>query len=115
SDHNARTALIVVSCRFPAGIVERLRRRAHGKDDEIVDLALLFGLHPLIGIEAAVRAVAARNLAGNLGGEVGDVEGFYPAGSAVTTGQALPRRLDAASKRRHHSEPCDDDTSHLCS
>ena len=39
---------------LPAGIVERLRRRAHRIDDEVVDLALLLRLHPLIGIVGAV-------------------------------------------------------------
>ena len=61
--------LVFVASRLPAGIVERLARGAHGEDDEIVDLALLLRLHPLIGIEGAVRAVAARHLAGDLAGK----------------------------------------------
>ena len=43
-------------------------RRAHREDDEVVDLALVLRLHPLVGIEGAVRAVAARDHAGDLAG-----------------------------------------------
>ena len=98
--------------RPPAGVVERLARRAHGKDDEVVDLALLLRLHPLIGIVGAVAAVAARDHAGDLAGNVGDIEGVDLLGAALAFEQALPRRLDAASERRQHSHPGDDDTSH---
>ena len=59
TDHHAGRDLLFVAGRLPAGIVERLARGAHRIDDEIVDLALLFRLHPLVGIEGAVAAVAA--------------------------------------------------------
>ena len=39
-----------------------------------IDLALLLRLHPLVGIEGAVGAVAARDLAGDLAGEIRDLE-----------------------------------------
>src|SRR5438034_7158202 len=48
--------------------------RSHCVEDEIVDLALLLGFHPLVGVEGAVATVTARNLAGNLGRQVGDLE-----------------------------------------
>ena len=67
ADHHAGVDLVLIARGLPTGIGQRLRRRAHRKDDEVVDLALLLRLHPLVGIEAAVAAVAARNLAGDLG------------------------------------------------
>ena len=72
-----RTPLTIWSsyvARMPIGVIERLLRRAHGVEDEIVDFALLLRLHPLVGIEGAVGAVAARNLAGDLARDVGDFE-----------------------------------------
>src|SRR5262249_56405819 len=91
---------------------ERLARRTHGKDDEVVDLALLLRLHPLVGIEAAVGAVAARDLTGDFGRQIGDVEALDPACAAFALEQALPARLDAAGERRHHADPRNDDTPH---
>ena len=41
-----------------SGIDERLLSRRHAEEDEIIDAALLFLLHPLIGIERAVGPVA---------------------------------------------------------
>src|SRR6185312_14894047 len=93
-------------------VVERLARRTHAEDDEVVDLALLFRLHPLVGIVGAVRAVAARDHAGDLGGDVGDLEGIDLLGAALALDQARPGRFDAAAERRDHSHSGDDDTSH---
>src|SRR6185437_9052666 len=73
ADQHAALDLILVAARMPIGIVERLGGGAHGKNDEVVDLALLLRLHPLIGVERAVAAVAARNLAGDLARDVGDL------------------------------------------
>ena len=58
ADQNAGGALVLVGGRVPAGIVEGLGGRGHRVDDERVDLALLLRLHPLVGIERAVGAVA---------------------------------------------------------
>ena len=49
--------------RHPAGIRHRLLRGRQAEDDEIVDAALFLGIDPLIGIERAVAAVAARHVA----------------------------------------------------
>ena len=72
ADHGAGGAAILFGGRMPIGVVERLTRRAHREDDEIVDLALILRLHPLVGIEGAVGAVAARNHAGDPAGQIGD-------------------------------------------
>src|SRR4029077_5834233 len=113
ADHPARLDLILVAGRLPACVIERLARGTQGEDDEVVDLALLLRLHPMVGIEAAVRAVAARNLASDLRRQIGYVEGLDAPRAAVAVDEPLPSRLDAAGKRRHHAEPCDDDASHL--
>ena len=64
------------SSRFglPAGILDRLLGSGHRIDDEVIDFALLFWLHPLIWIVGAVGAVAARDDAGDLAWDVRYVE-----------------------------------------
>src|SRR5262249_6290981 len=74
ADQDTGRDLILILPRLPAGVVKRLRCRSHGKEDEIVDLALLLRLHPLVGIEASVCAVATRHLPGNLAGDIGNIE-----------------------------------------
>ena len=113
ADEHAGRDPIVVFGRPPARVVERLPGGAHRIGDEIVDLALLLGLHPLIGIVGAVGAVAARNDAGDLGRQIGDVEALDPARAACAGKQPAPTRLHAATERRHHPYSRDDDTSHV--
>jgi hypothetical protein len=115
ADGDAGRDLVLVALGLPAGIPQRLRRRGHGEDNEIVDLALLLRLHPIIGIESAVRAVAARNAAGDLRRKVGYVEGGDRAGAAFTSQNARPARLDPATKRGHHPQSGDDHTPHRSS
>src|SRR6185437_2514692 len=84
------------------------------EDDEVVDLALVLWLHPLVGIEAGVGTVAARHHAGDLARQIGDVEGLDLPRAARAAQDSLPGRLDAASERRHHTEACDDNPPHAC-
>ena len=65
ADENAGGILLVGGLRLPRRVLQRLGRGGHRVDDEGIDLALLLRLHPLVGIEAAVGAVAARDLAGD--------------------------------------------------
>ena len=44
--------------------VYRLLGGSHGIDDEVIVASDFLGIHPLLGIEGAVGAVAARNFAG---------------------------------------------------
>ena len=97
---------------MPVSVVKRLRRCAHGKNDEIVDLALLFRLHPFVGVEGTLRAVAAWNLAGNLAGNVGYIEILDVPDAALAGQQPLPGPLDPAGERHHHAKTCDNDASH---
>src|SRR6516165_4155923 len=110
---HAGLRLLLISCRLPPRIVERLPRGAHRKYDEVVNLALLLRLHPLVCVEGVVRAVAARNLASNLGGKVGDIEALDAPGAAFSVEQAAPSRLNSACERCHHAEACDDHAPHL--
>src|SRR6185312_540393 len=70
ADHHAGADAVLVGGGLPARILDRLGRGAHSIGDELVDLALLLRLHPLIRIVGAVRAVAARNLTGDPRGQV---------------------------------------------
>src|SRR5207248_4775053 len=98
---------------MPTSVVERLACRAHRENDEIVDLALILRLHPVIGIERAVAAVAPRNQAGDPAGQIGDVKCLDLLGAALAIEDALPGRLDAASEWRHHAEARDDNPPHF--
>src|ERR1700733_14968832 len=98
---------------MPVGIVERLLRRAHREDDEIVDLALVLVLHPLVGIEGAVAAVAAGHYAGDAAGQIRHVERIDLFGAAFAVEDALPGRLDATAEWRHHAKARDDNPPHI--
>src|SRR5262245_43123195 len=97
---------------MPSGIIERLASSAHCKDNELVNLALFLRLHPLVRIVGRVRTIAPWNYAGDLAGDVRDFEMVNFLGTALAVEQTRPGRLHAAAKRRKHSQPCDDDTSH---
>src|SRR5215203_4224366 len=112
ADENAGGILLVGGLRLPRRILQRLGRGGHRVDDERIDLALLLRLHPLVGIEAAVGAVAARDLAGDPAGEVGGLEALDLRAAAFTGEEPLPARLGAAAERRDHSDARDDDPPH---
>ena len=76
----------------------------HGVDDEVVDLALLLRLHPIVGIELALGRGAARNEAGDLAGEVVDLELLDAARAALPGDQRSPRGLDAAADGRDETQ-----------
>ena len=113
ADQHAGADLILIRGRLPTGVGQRLRGRRHGVDNKVIDLALLFRLHPIVRIEGAVAAVAARNLASDLTGQVGDVEILDALGRVLAGGQPPPRDFDAAAERRKETKTCNDDTSHL--
>ena len=94
-----------------------LRRRRDSVKDEVIDFALLFRLHPLVGVEApvavAVAAAATRHRHGDLAGEVGNVEPFNAASPALTRQQTAPAWLDSAAEWRDHAETRDNYPAHL--
>ena len=98
---DAGALLLFLGLGLDAGVVDGLRGRRHGIDDERIDLALILDVHPFVGIELAVGIVAERNAVGDLAGDVIDLEivdalgaalagedvgpgGFYAAPSGVT-------------------------------
>src|SRR5262249_19760321 len=112
ADQHAGALAFGLAFRLPAGILDRLLRRSQAEDDEVIHPALLFRLDPLVGIEGAVLAAAARHIAGDLGRQVGDVELLDAAGAGLAVEQALPIDLDAASQRRDQPHPGDYHTPH---
>src|SRR5262249_32028131 len=94
TDHRAGGATLLFRRWVPIGVIQRLARRGHGKNDEVIDFALVLRLHPLVGIEGAVAAVAARHLAGDLAGEIGDIEGRNLPRATLAVEDALPGGLD---------------------
>jgi hypothetical protein len=87
-------------------------RGGHRIDDEIVDLALFLGLHPVVGIE---RAVGRRRAAPapRSGREIVDTsKPIDSPGARAPLENALPGRFDARSQRRNHAQTRDDDAAH---
>src|SRR5689334_8339861 len=113
ADQRAGGAALFLGRGMPVGVVERLLGGAHRVDDEVVDLALVLRLHPLVGIEGGVRAVAARNHAGDLAGQIGHLEGIDLLRAALAGKNSRPGRLHPAAERRNHAEPRDDHPSHV--
>ena len=100
ADEHAGALLLLAGRRLVAGVGERLVGGGHRVDDEVVDLALLLRLHPVVGVELAVAGGAARDEAGDLAGDVGDVELLDPARAALGGEQApttSPRRRSRAA------------------
>src|SRR6516225_4593134 len=97
TDEHTRVCLVVVACWMPSSIVERLMRGTHCEDYKLVDFALLFRLHPLIGIIGTIRAITARDLAGNFARDVRDVETINLSGAALSLEQMRPGWLNATS------------------
>src|SRR5262245_63596904 len=112
TNHHAGASLTLVGLRMPDRIIKRLARRAHGKDDEVVDFALLLRRHPLVRIEAAIGAIPTGNLHCDLARDVGDVEMFDLARAALACKQPFPCRLYAAAERCPHPQSGNDHTSH---
>src|SRR5262245_41084942 len=98
---------------MPIRIVERLPRGRHREHDEVVDLALILRLHPLVSVEAAIAAVAARHDAGDLAGQIGDVERLDLPRAAFAFKDACPGRLDATAEWRDHAKARDDNPPHV--
>ncbi|MFK4578403.1 hypothetical protein ABIF83_001850 [Bradyrhizobium ottawaense] len=80
---------------------------------KVVDLALVLRLHPLVGIEGVVGAVAAHDRASVFGLKIGDIEALDPARTALAVEDALPGRFDPAAEWRHHAETSDDNPPHI--
>jgi hypothetical protein len=99
---------------IPAGIHHRLMGGCQTEQDEIVDPALFLGIDPVVRVEAAVRAVAARHLAGDAGGQVVGPEFGDRRSAGFTLQQPRPGFLDTAGKRRDKTKAGYDNSAHDC-
>ena len=68
-----RSCFSCVSAFQPASSMACVRG-GHAVDDEVVDLALLLGLHPVVGIELALDEGPRGTKQADLAGEVVDLE-----------------------------------------
>ena len=59
---------------MPLRIIESLTSRRHAVNDEIIDLALVLRIHPLIGVEKPLSLVSRWNLEGYPRRQIRDVE-----------------------------------------
>ena len=96
TDENAAALLLLRGLGLIAGVADGLLGGSHGVNDEIIDLALLLRLHPIIGIEGAIGAVTAGNETSDLAGDVRDLELLHAARAAFSGKQPRP----ACSRRR---------------
>ncbi len=81
-------------------------------DDEIIHAPLFLGIDPLVGIEAAVAAIAARHLTGDAVGRSSVLNLRDQAGAGLAGEQARPGLLDATSQRRDKTQARNDDPAH---
>jgi hypothetical protein len=98
--------------RRPARILDRLVGGGHAVEDELVDLALLLGLHPVVGIEGAVGAVAALHLAG-IGRGARRVEPRDRPRAGLPGQKPRPGFLDTRRQRGHKPQPRHNHSPHV--
>ena len=101
ADHDAGFDLLLIGFGSPAGICESLGSGPHRVEDEIVDLALFLGLHPVVRIELALGGRAARHHGGNAAGKVVDLERVDRRDAAFTFEQPAPGRIGVTAQRSH--------------
>ena len=111
-DHHAGAQPAFLVRGRPAGILNRLIRGGHAVEDEIIDLAPVLRLHPVVGVEGSVRAVPIRDFAGIGCHHIRRVEPRDRSGARLPGYQPLPGLLDPARKRRDHAQSGDDDAPH---
>ena len=112
ANQNARGNLVFIARWMPVSVIQRLLRGSHCIDDEIINFALLFRLHEVIRIESAAAAVSTFDLAGDLAGEIIDLEVFDPRRAIAASYEARPCQLSAHCERRHHANTGYDNASH---
>ena len=93
-------------------VLQRFVRGRDAIDDEVADLAQFLRLEHGLGIEGAIRAVAARHGMRDLGSVIRDVElGDARAGGAPAQ-ELAPTVLDANAQRRDEAHAGDDNAPH---
>ena len=95
------------------GLADRLHARSERKDDEAVHLALVLGRHEVIGIEVIVGGIAYRHFAGDLVGQIRDVDRLNAANPGLPVDQTFPRRFDPAGKGGNETQAGDHYAAHV--
>src|SRR3546814_4889717 len=90
ADHHAGAPAVLVAGRRPAGILDRLLGRRHAEYDEAVELAFVARLEKVVRVEQALRALTQRHLAGDLRGQVRNVEALDTAYAGFAVDEAIP-------------------------
>jgi hypothetical protein len=100
ADQDASAFLLFLGLWLDAGILDGLRGRSHGVDDEGVNLALLLDLHPLIGVVLAFGIVPERNTMGDLAGNIVDLEIVDTLGATLAGKDVGPGGFNTTTQRR---------------
>ncbi|MNF10125.1 hypothetical protein D3C80_2109710 [compost metagenome] len=69
---------------MPAGIGQRHIGGCHAINNERIDLALFFRLHPIVRIERTVGTITNRNAASNFCWKIFDFEFSYKTGTVLS-------------------------------
>ena len=112
ADQDAGALLRFRRFEFQARVCNRLVGSRDGINDEVVDLALLFRLHPIVGIKFAVGGGTTRNEVRDLACDVGNFEFFDAPGATLSGEQIGPCGFDTAADGSDETHSCDDDTAH---
>jgi hypothetical protein len=94
-------------------ILDRLIGGGHAIEDELVDLAGLLRLHPVVGIEGAVGAVAALHFAGIGRSKSGRVEPRDGPRPGLPGQKPRPGFLDTRRQRGHKPQPRHNHSPHV--
>src|SRR5579883_2458906 len=93
---------ILLACRMPACVVKGLIGSRHCEDDEIINLALFFRLHPIVGIEFALAGTSLDEAA-DLTGDVRHVKLGDAPRTALSRNEVGPGGFDAAPHGRNQA------------
>ena len=104
ADEHAGALLLLAGRRLVAGVGERLVGGGHRVDDEVVDLALLLRLHPVVGVDLP-SLVAPRGMKQAIWQEMSETSNSSTRRAPLGAEQGRPRRLDAAAERRNDPRP----------
>src|SRR5690606_5783724 len=111
TDQDASALLFFLGLGLDASVLNGLRGSSHGVDDEIVYLALLLALHPLVGIVLAIGIVSQRQTVSDLTGDIIDLNVVDTLGSTLACQNVGPGGLHSATKGRDKPHSGDDDSA----
>jgi hypothetical protein len=102
---------LVAGLRFDTRVVDGLLGGGHGIDDEGINLALILHIHPVVGIELALRGVPEGHAMGDLAGDIINLEVVDAPGAALTGKDVRPSGFYATAQGADDTHSGDDDTA----